>query len=227
MRNVFLASIAVTAGLVLSACATKQPPPASDIPASTPRTPAAPIGPEVAVMNIQFGKERQTQRVVIGLYDDAAPQTVANFKELIRRRYYNGMRFHRVFENYLVQTGDPYIRRGDNPRSGTGGPGYTVPAEIKRKHVLGAVAASRLDDDVNPTRASNGSQFYVCLQPMPQLDGQYTVFGEVIEGLEILNYLSGRPTDSNDFPLEKIVIKTMSIEPRVAETAAGQAAPRL
>jgi peptidyl-prolyl cis-trans isomerase B (cyclophilin B) len=203
------------AALSLSACAHRKPSPPLPIAAAVPVKPTAPLGPDVAVMLIKIGKEKTPQRVVIGLYDDAAPLAVANLKELCRKKFYNGMRFHRVFEKYLVQTGDPYSKGGDTERSGTGGPGYTVPAEIKRPHVRAAVAASRLDDKVNPTRASNGSQFYICLEPMPQLNGKYTVFGEVIEGIEVLDYISGRPANSNDFPLEKIVITSIKIEPRV------------
>lgn len=211
---ILLAAILFSAG-----CATRKPPPPLPIAPAVPTKPTAPLGPDVAVMLIKFGREKTPQRVVIGLYDDAAPQTVASFKELCGKRYYRGMRFHRVFKDYLVQTGDPYSKRGDTDRSGTGGPGYTLPAEIKRPHVRGAVAMSRVDGGVNPTRASSGSQFYVSLKPMPQLDGKYTVFGEVIEGIEVLDYLSGRPTNSNDFPLEKIVITSITIEPRVAAPA--------
>ncbi len=208
-------SIFLATALLATGCASRQPA-ASRLPITPagPTKPTAPIGPDVAVMLIKIGREKQPQRVVIGLYEDAAPLAVANLRELSRRRFYNGMRFHRVFENYLVQTGDPYSRRGDSDRSGTGGPGYTVPAEIKRKHIRGAVAASRLEDKVNPTRASNGSQFYITLQAIPQLDGKYTVFGEVIEGIEVLDYISGRPVNSNDFPLEKIVITSIKIVPR-------------
>jgi peptidyl-prolyl cis-trans isomerase B (cyclophilin B) len=175
---------------------------------------AATVGPEVAVMQIQIGKERALQQVVIGLYDDAAPATVANFKELCRKRFYNGMRFHRVFPSTLVQTGDPKSRRGAADRSGTGGPGYTIPPELGRNHVRGTVAMSRLGDVVNPSKASNGSQFYVCLAPMPKLDGKYTVFGEVLEGLDVLDSISNQPSDSNDFPLAKIVIRSITIQPR-------------
>ncbi len=180
---------------------------------------AATVGPEVAVMQIKVGKERQFQQVVIGLYDDAAPQTVANFKELCRKRYFNGMRFHRAFPSTLVQTGDPMSRRGVADRSGTGGPGYTIPAELGGNHVRGTVAMSRLADLVNPSKVSNGSQFYVCLTPMPKLNGKYTVFGEVLEGLDVLDFISNQPTDSNDFPLAKIVLKSITIQPRFAETA--------
>jgi cyclophilin family peptidyl-prolyl cis-trans isomerase len=180
---------------------------------------AATVGPEVAVMQIKVGKERDFQQVVIGLYDDAAPATVANFKELCRKRFFNGMRFHRAFPSTLVQTGDPKSRRGSADRSGTGGPGYTIPAEIGRSHVRGAFAMARLPDLVNPSKSSNGSQFYVCLTPLPKLDGKYTVFGEVLEGLDVLDFISNQPTDSNDFPLAKVVIKSITIQPRFAETA--------
>ncbi len=179
---------------------------------------AAPIGPEVAVMQIQFGKEKQFQQVVIGLYDNAAPLTVANFKELCNKKFYNNMRFHRAFPNSLVQTGDPKSRHGEADRSGTGGPGYTVPAEFGGTHTRGAVAMARLPDHINPAKASNGSQFYTCLAPMPKLDGKYTVFGEVLEGLDVLEAISNQPTDSNDFPLAKIVIKSITIQPRFVES---------
>ncbi|HEY5811345.1 MAG TPA: peptidylprolyl isomerase [Terrimicrobiaceae bacterium] len=179
----------------------------------------ATVGPEVAVMQIKIGKEREFQQVVIGLYDGAAPATVENFKELCRRKFYKGMRFHRAFPSTLVQTGDPKSRRGVADRSGTGGPGYTVPSEIGRNHVRGAVAMARLPDLVNPSKASNGSQFYVCLTSLPKLDGKYTVFGEVLEGLDVLDMISNQPTDSNDFPVAKIVIKSITIQPRFAEVA--------
>jgi cyclophilin family peptidyl-prolyl cis-trans isomerase len=180
---------------------------------------AATIGPEVAVMEIQFGKDKDTQQVIIGLYDSDAPGTVANFKELCAKKFYNNMRFHRVFPGTLVQTGDPNSRHGDTIRSGTGGPGYTIPAEIRLPHVRGSVAMSRLDTKVNPAKASSGSQFYVALAPLPKLNNEYTVFGEIIEGLDVLDFISNQPTDSNDFPLPKIIIKSITIQPRFAESA--------
>ena len=76
---------------------------------------------------------------------------------------------------------------------------------------------ARLPDNINPSRVSNGSQFYVCLTSLPKLDGKYTVFGEVLEGLDVLDSISNQPTDSNDFPLAKIVIKSITIQPRFAE----------
>jgi len=176
---------------------------------------AAPkVGMDVVVMEIQMGKEKELHRVVIGLYDEAAPVAVQNFKDLVQRKYYKGMRFHRVFPDTLVQTGDPLSRHGDSDRSGTGGPGYTIPAEMGLDHKVGAVAMARLPDKINPSKVSNGGQFYVVLTPMPNLNGKFAVFGEVLEGLDVLQTISNEQTDSNDFPLKKIVIKSINLEIR-------------
>lgn len=183
-------------------------------------------GPQVAVMLIKVKKEKKPQRIVIQLREDAAPGTFANFKQLVDRHYYDGMRFHRLFPHQLAQTGDPKSRRsvavdllgkvglelGDIDRVGTGGPGYTIPAEIRLKHEKGAVATSRLPDAINPTRASNGSQFYICIEAMPQLNGQYTVFGKVTEGLDVIDAISALPVDSNDSPTERVVIQSIRLE---------------
>jgi cyclophilin family peptidyl-prolyl cis-trans isomerase len=181
-----------------------------------PLAQAQQLGPEVAVAMVKVGKERDLRRVVIGFYDGAAPLHVQNFKDLVARRYYNGMRFHRAFPGALLQTGDRYSKHGPTDRTGTGGPGYTVPAEIRLPHSKGAIAASRIDGPINPARVSNGSQFYICLKPMPDLNGKYTVFGRVLEGLEDLDDISRKTTDPNNFPLEKITIKSIVIEPRAA-----------
>lgn len=169
-------------------------------------------GPRVAVMLVKVRNEKTPQRIVIELRDDAAPGTVANFKELVGRHYYDGMRFHRLFAHQLVQTGDPKSRHGETGRSGTGGPGYTIPPEIHLKLDKASVAMARLPDAINPTRASNGSQFFVCLEPMSQLNGQYTVFGRVVEGLDVLDAISALPVDTNDFPTEKVVIQSIRLE---------------
>lgn len=176
--------------------------------------PAQQLGPEVAVAYIKVGKERDLRRVVIGLYDTAALAHVQNFKDLIAQGYYKGMRFHRAFPGSLLQTGDPYSKHGPTERTGTGGPGWTIPAEIRLPHTKGAVAMARIDGANNPALASNGGQFYITLKPQPALDGKYTVFGRVLEGLEDLDQISRRRTDSVNFPLEKIVIKRIVLESR-------------
>jgi len=175
---------------------------------------AATLGPDVAIMEIRMGKEKQTRQVILGLHEESAPYTVENFKTLVRKKFYNGLRFHRIFPSSFVQTGDPSSRRGQTEKTGTGGPGYTLPAEIKLKHNKGAVAMARLPDKINPAKNSNGSQLYVCLTPLPKLDGQYTVFAQVLEGLDVLEAISNEPTNSDDFPLPKIVIKSIVIQPR-------------
>jgi len=120
--------------------------------------------------------------IVIELYPAVAPKTVENFETLTKKGFYNGLTFHRVVPGFVVQGGDP---KGD----GSGGPGYDVPAEISpaEKHLRGSVATARLGDAVNPDRKSSGSQFYICLEPQPGLDGQYTVFGGVIEGMAVVD----------------------------------------
>jgi len=177
---------------------------------------------KVALITIRIADQDKLLPVIIEFSDSDAPQTVENFKKLVRKGFYKGISFHRVFPHMLVQAGDPLSRGRDRARVGTGGPGYTLPAEIHLKHTVGAVAMSRLPDNLNPTRVSSGSQFYVCLKPMPNLDGQYTVFGHVVRGMENLDKISVLPTDTNNNPNgDKAVIKSIRLLPRdVAETQA-------
>ena len=113
-----------------------------------------------------------------------APKTVANFEKLANKGFYNGLTFHRVETGFVVQGGDP---QGD----GSGGPGYEIDAEIKpgEKHLRGSVATARTGDEVNPDRKSSGSQFYICLEPQPGLDGQYTIFGGVVKGMKVVDQI--------------------------------------
>ncbi len=138
-----------------------------------PAMPTSEPDDEVVVLETDRG------RIVIELYPGDAPKHVENFKKLTSQRFYSGAArtFHRYVAGFVIQGGDP---KGD----GTGGPGYTIPAELKRKHVKGAVASARLPDNVNPQKESNGSQFYICLDDLPQLDGDYSVFGQVVQGMD-------------------------------------------
>jgi peptidyl-prolyl cis-trans isomerase B (cyclophilin B) len=169
---------------------------------------------DVALLNIEIGKERTPGFVALELYDGDAPNAVENFKKLARKKFYNGVAFHRAFPHILVQTGDPLSKARDRAKVGTGGPGYTLLPEIRHKHVKGAVVAARLPDKINPSRVSNGSQFFICLDAAPQYDGQYTVFGRVLYGFDTLDAISVAPTDSNDYPLERSFIKSVKIMPR-------------
>ncbi|PIQ33039.1 MAG: peptidyl-prolyl cis-trans isomerase [Zetaproteobacteria bacterium CG_4_9_14_3_um_filter_49_83] len=112
----------------------------------------------------------------VELYPDVAPNTVANFKALAGKGFYDGLKFHRVIAGFMAQGGDP-------EGTGMGGPGYKVKAEFsKRKHVRGTVAMAR-----SSSPDSAGSQFYICYGPQPHLDGQYTIFGQVTEGMEAVD----------------------------------------
>lgn len=120
--------------------------------------------------------------IVIKLEPFYAPQHVNNFVFLARQGFYDGIRFHRLEPGFVVQGGCPLS-------TGLGGPGYVIPQEIGLPHVKGAVAAARQPDDVNPEKNSSGSQFYITYQPTPFLDGEYTVFGKVIEGWDVVMHL--------------------------------------
>lgn len=118
--------------------------------------------------------------IKIRLFPEKAPLHSANFVKLIQDGFYDGLTFHRVIPGFMSQGGDP---TGD----GTGGPGYTILAEIGMKHDAGRLAAARLGDAVNPERRSSGSQFYLChnREGTAHLDNQYTVYGEIVDGLNI------------------------------------------
>ena len=150
------------------------------------------------------------------------PKHRDNFTKLVSEKYYDGVRFHRVIEGFMIQTGDPLSRDTSKINAwGTGGPDYTVPAEFVNEywHKKGAIAAARKGDLANPTKASSGSQFYIvhdenaCLH----LDGQYSIFGEVIEGLDIIDKIATVATDRYDRPYEDVIIE--KITPVVEEPA--------
>ena len=154
------------------------------------------------------------------------PKHRSNFTKLVEEHYYDGIRFHRVIEGFMIQAGDPYSR--DTSKIdlwGQGGPEYTVPAEFVNEywHKKGAIAAARRGDMANPTKASSGSQFYIvhdenaCLH----LDGQYTIFGEVIDGLDVIDKIATVDTDHYDRPSEDVFI--IAIKP--VETKPVAAAP--
>ena len=124
--------------------------------------------------------------IVMTFYPDTAPVTVASFIHLARTGFYNGTTFHRVVPGFVVQGGDPLSKDPNNPNVGTGGPGYYLPPEFGgHKHETGSVAMARSQ---SPT--SGGSQFYICLAPQPSLDGQYTVFGQVASGMDVVNQIT-------------------------------------
>ncbi len=148
----------------------------------------------------------------IKLYNET-PLHRDNFIKLVNEKFYDGLLFHRVIKNFMIQTGDPESKYAPaGKRLGSGGPGYTIPAEIlpQFKHKKGAIAAARLGDQMNPKRESSGSQFYI-VQNAPHLDGQYTVFGEVIEGLDVIDKIANVQTAPGDRPVEDVKIISATI----------------
>jgi peptidyl-prolyl cis-trans isomerase B (cyclophilin B) len=139
--------------------------------------------------------------IELELFDDEAPKTVENFRKLAADGFYDGVIFHRVIRDFMIQGGDPTGK-------GTGGPGYTFEDEINdHKVVRGALAMA------NAGPNTNGSQFFiVTTQEAPWLDGKHTVFGRVVTGMETVDTIEGQPTDARDRPVEACTIERMELE---------------
>jgi cyclophilin family peptidyl-prolyl cis-trans isomerase len=148
----------------------------------------------VATMSTNHGD------ITIELFDEDAPKTVENFKKLAADGFYDGLIFHRIIKDFMIQGGCPQ-------GTGTGGPGYTFEDEINpRKAVRGSLAMA------NAGPNTNGSQFFiVTLEATPWLDGKHTVFGQVTDGMDVVDKLEGLPTDGRDKPREDAKIETLTI----------------
>ncbi len=145
------------------------------------------------------------------------PKHRDNFAKLALSGFYDGILFHRVIKGFMIQTGDPLTKDlANSARFGTGGPGYTVPAEFVKeyKHKKGALAAARRGDAANPLKESSGSQFYIVQDPntCAQLDGAYTVFGETISGLDVVDKIASVETNARDCPLSEVKIIKITAE---------------
>lgn len=159
---------------------------------------------EVAVIETDFGK------IVFEFLPRVAPKHVANFKKLADSGFYNGTAFHRVIPGFMIQGGDPNSKGNDRSTYGMGQPGQpTVPAEFNEmSHKRGIVSAARRGDDIN----SATSQFFICVADAPHLDGQYSVFGRVIEGMDVVDKIASVPRDQRDNPLKKVLVKKVYIK---------------
>jgi cyclophilin family peptidyl-prolyl cis-trans isomerase len=137
--------------------------------------------------------------IKVEFYPEQAPNTVENFRKLANRAFYDGLIFHRIVPNFVIQGGDPNTRDMNNrSRWGTGGPGWNIKAEFnKNKHIRGTLSMARSQDP-----DSAGSQFFIVLKDSNFLDGQYTVFGRVISGMEIVDKIASLKTDSADVPID-------------------------
>lgn len=156
----------------------------------------------VVTMQINSGN-----KIVIELYPDKAPNTVNNFIELVSKGFYNGVIFHRVIKNFMIQGGDP-------EGTGAGGPGYSIKGEFKNngfnndlKHTRGVISMARAQ---HPDSA--GSQFFIMHQDSPHLDGLYAAFGKVIEGIEEVDRIASVNKNFNDRPKETQKIEKIEIE---------------
>lgn len=155
--------------------------------------------------------ETTVGNITIQLNDSAAPKHSANFRKLAKDGYYDSTTFHRVIPNFMIQGGDPNSKNGERHTHGMGGPEYRIDAEIGLSHDRGVIAAARQGDQINPQKMSNGSQFYITVVPTTFLDGQYSVFGKVVEGMDVADKIVAVPRDPRDNPLEKVMIKKMTV----------------
>lgn len=155
-----------------------------------------------AVIETKFGN------IELRFFPDVAPNHVNNFIELAKKGFYDGTTFHRVIPDFMIQGGDPNSKNPDKSMHGTGGPGYEIKAEFNSKpHKRGTLSMARSSDP-----DSAGSQFFICVADAPYLDRKYTVFGEVVSGIEAVDKIVMQPRDRSDNPNEPIVMKVKIIE---------------
>ena len=166
-------------------------------------------GNEVAVIKTSEGD------MVVEFWTDAAPNTIENFKKLARAGFYNGTIFHRIVKAFMIQGGDPNSKDPSKEnRYGEGGPGYKIKAEFNdHSHERGVISMAR-----EPDPDSAGSQFFICLAPVPRLDHQYTTFGKLVKGDDVLGKIGDTPVSRNSMgemskPTKRVTIEKIDIVP--------------
>jgi peptidyl-prolyl cis-trans isomerase B (cyclophilin B) len=204
MKNLLLlCALSLTLGLTLAPAeeakkeSKDQPKPEAK---ETPKAAAK----EVAVIKTSVGE------MVLEFYPDVAPNHVENFKKLAKKGFYDGQCFHRVIKGFMIQGGDPNTK-DDSKKDlwGQGGPGYTIKAEFNQKpHVRGTLSIAR-----TPDPNSAGSQFFICHGSPSFLNGQYTVFGQLIKGDDVLEKIATTPTEGPDRPVKRVNIDSIKIVP--------------
>lgn len=157
---------------------------------------------KIAVLETNLGT------IKFKMFPEAAPKTVENFEKLAQQGFYDGIKFHRVIKDFMIQTGDPNSKDNDWSNDGQGGPGYTFEDEINDyKLIRGRVAMA------NSGPNTNGSQFFiVTAESTPWLDGKHTVFGEVTEGMDVIDKIEAVKTNENDHPLDDVVMNKAYVE---------------
>jgi len=205
MKTSFLICALGAAAILVAGCSNANPSaPAVDTAVVTNQAPAAPGTNEVAVITTSEGV------MVVEFYPDVAPNHVANFKKLARSGFYDGTAFHRVIPGFMIQGGDPNTKNDSTKDTwGMGGPGYTINAEFNAKHHARGILSMARTSDPN----SAGSQFFICHADAGQLDGQYTVFGNLIKGFDVLDKIATTPTEPPDRPVKRINVDSIKIVP--------------
>ena len=156
-----------------------------------------------AVLQTKFGE------ITLKFFPEVAPKHVNSFIELANSGFYDGTTFHRVVPGFVIQGGDPNSKSEDRSKHGTGGPGYNLEAEFSNlPHKRGTLSMARA---AHPDSA--GSQFFICVADAAFLDGQYTVFGEVTEGMDVVDEIVAQPRDSRDNPNERVEMKVKIVAP--------------
>ena len=155
-----------------------------------------------AIIETKFGN------MELKFLPDVAPNHVEKFIELVKKGFYNGTTFHRVIPGFMIQGGDPNSKSPDKSKHGTGGPGYNIKAEFSDKpHKRGTLSMARAQDP-----DSAGSQFFICVADAPFLNKKYTVFGEVVTGMDVADKIVSQPRDSRDNPNERVEMKVKIAE---------------
>lgn len=205
MKTFNLLSVWSLAALLAAGCSNEKPAaPAAPVAATTNQTPATSKTGDVAVITTSEGV------MVIEFYPDMAPKHVENFETLAKKGFYDGTAFHRVIPGFMIQGGDPNTKN-ENAKDtwGMGGPGYTINAEFNSKHHARGIVSMARSNDPN----SAGSQFFICHGDAGFLDGQYTVFGNLIKGFDVLDKIATTPTEQPDRPIKRVNIESIKIVP--------------
>ncbi len=159
-----------------------------------------------AIIETKFGN------ITLRFFPDVAPNHVNNFIELAGKGFYDGTVFHRIIPGFMIQGGDPNSKGPDRSRYGTGNPGYTLKAEFNnRPHKRGTLSMARSSDP-----DSAGSQFFICVADAPYLDGKYTVFGEVVSGMDAVDRIVSQPRDRRNNPYDRVEMKIRIVEKKDA-----------
>ena len=207
------------AAIIIAGCkgGNQEPQPQKPAEPAKVEAPALAFNPDSLAEEPIFNIETSMGTIKVKLYKET-PLHRDNFVKLASQKFYNNILFHRIIKNFMIQVGDPLTKdpNADPAKYGTGGPGYTIPAEIlpQFKHKKGALAAARKGDKANPARESSGSQFYFVESEKgcSHLDGQYTIFGETLEGFEVIDAIAAvEVTSPKNAPVEPI--KIISILP--------------